>query len=115
MKQKPVLHLNVQQLQDISFWNDSMQIEGYCQGVLLYFNIEDVKINIRFSNSEISAEQDDDKIFTILLPKIPYIDDSNKDLKNAHIYSRAVYLKHELAHIIFTFPEIDWLDLICDR
>lgn len=114
MEQIKSLRLQDSQLKDISFWNDSLKIESYCQGIMLYFGITDVQVNIRFDDEAIATQKMNEKRYSIYLPRIPYIDEKNQDLKGAHIFARATFLKHELGHILFTYSQFNWEKIICD-
>lgn len=89
-------------LGDISFWRDSGSIENYANSLLRYCE-KDVNLKILITNSLSTPRciSKGSSSFTIELPKPK---DYYSDLLNQEkdILARKVFLKHELAHIIFS-------------
>lgn len=83
----------------LEFWNSEVQIKNYCEGILNHNN-NDCKVTITFSGTDAFVTTKDKKNYTITLPKTELLTDENLKLKN--IIARTVFLRHELAHILFT-------------
>lgn len=81
------------------FWENETQITNYIRSILGFLNIKNKSVNVNFnSGSAFEVTKDNDK-FSIQLPHLIYKNDV--ELKK-QIYARAILLRHELAHIIFT-------------
>lgn len=104
----------------VLFWKDQYKIEKYCNTILNYFNQKNKIVKIIFNNTTYPAVEGKYKPYTeegyaykfydITLPEFDtfFLTDREKKL---HIHSRIIFLKHELAHVIFSnlsrFSSID--------
>lgn len=89
-------------LSDISFWRDSVSIENYSNTLLKYCEKDvQLKINISSALSTPKCAYKGNNRFLIELPKPQdyYTDILNQE---KDILARKVFLKHELAHILFS-------------
>ena len=110
---KEVLSLSAidNNLLNIDFWKDISKIKQYCNTIVNFFNIQDININISFSENiacvSIPVLHNNYKEYTIFLPAIQTLF-LQQDEKIKQIVARGIFLRHELAHIIFS--DIKWLN-----
>lgn len=109
---KEVLSLSAidNNLLNIDFWKDISKIKQYCNTIVNFFNIQDININISFSENIACVSipiNNNYKEYTIYLPAIQAFF-LQQDEKIKQIIARGIFLRHELAHIIFS--DIKWLN-----
>jgi len=99
----------------INFWKNTSQITKFSNGVLKFFDIKNKKVNIDITYSTIPSVNTVSEIFDsniinfyyISLPNLSSLAMSEKQ-KFKEIFSRSIYLKHELAHVVFS--DFNWLN-----
>lgn len=99
MNQEIFKKIEINDTMSLEFWNSETQIKNYCDGILSHSG-SDCKVTVRFSGTDAYVTTADKKNFSITLPKTELIVDDNLKLKN--IIARTVFLRHELAHVLFT-------------
>lgn len=93
--------INIPENLSIDFWKSEGQIINYCQGILSYIRPNNIyNITVAFREGEASVTPYGNNVYHIILPTIKIANDDTVKLKN--IVARTVFLRHELAHIIFT-------------
>lgn len=88
-------------LLSVDFWNDEARIETYCRAIMDYCNVERKHLSIRLTAERaFEVENSGGTSNVICLPRL--IPNNDPDVIFNQIYARAMLLRHELAHIIFT-------------
>ncbi len=93
--------INNNELMQIEFWQDADRITNYCYSILNYVvkNNENINITVNLQNKEALVRNIDDTSFQIYLPTIDF--NASENIKK-EIYMRAYFLRHELAHVIYS-------------
>lgn len=99
MNQEIFKKIEINDTLSLEFWNSEAQIKNYCEGILNHNNNTHT-LSVKFSGKDAYVTTVDKKSFAINLPKIELINDEKLKLKN--IIARTVFLRHELAHILYT-------------
>ncbi|RPH40345.1 MAG: hypothetical protein EHM87_22345, partial [Burkholderiales bacterium] len=90
------------ELLNINFWRNTEQIEAYIHNIIQFVQ-PTVKYNVRVTFGENPyCRVDNVKNITINLPAIPIVLQKSEEDINKLIHSRIFFLKHELAHVLFT-------------
>jgi hypothetical protein len=100
MNQEIFKKIEINDTMSLEFWNSEVQIKNYCEGILNHSGNAKYTVTIKFSGSDAFVTTTDKINYTITLPKTELLTDENLKLKN--IIARTVFLRHELAHILFT-------------
>lgn len=100
MNQEIFKKIEINDTMSLEFWNSEAQIKNYCEGILNHSGNAKYTVTIKFSGSDAFVTTTDKINYTITLPKTELLTDENLKLKN--IIARTVFLRHELAHVLFT-------------
>lgn len=101
MNAKLFERINVPENFSLDFWRSEPQIINYCKGILAHNNITKVNLALQFSSDRAEVYSSEKyNAHTITLPDVSLVNDEKLKIKN--IVARTVFLRHELAHILFT-------------
>ncbi len=93
-------NINNNELMQIEFWQDADRITNYCYSILNHVvKNHDNIITVNLQNREAFVRNIDDTAFQIYLPTIDV--NASENIKK-EIYMRAYFLRHELAHVIYS-------------
>lgn len=82
------------------FWSNEDQIEQYCYSILRYFGTDFKSVHVTLNANMAMQTSSQDGRFSIGVPKLNPTSDPEKIKRQ--IYAKAMVLRHELAHVIFS-------------
>lgn len=90
-------------LLSLEFWHDNYRIGSYVENTVNFLTKRKVHVTVKNDdfNANTIPKDEKEKEFIINIPKPPIIQDTEE--LNKHIFARSIILRHELAHIVYTF------------